>query len=230
MTLFSTLAFTGQAHFDAQQANPNDQGHMFLYNRDLARMRATPARSSEFLWGRKAAADALAAAGCVNAASLYIGRDSFGAPQWPTGWIGSITHSKGSYVAIAARADDYLSIGVDIEMFRGGEMDRAIGRICLVDADDKSTYPTLIFSAKEAIYKACHPLIGGNLWFTDFTVSHVDPDGTFTWHFNLNPNVNGKGFYQITESGVLTCVALEHDHALAKSAPNTILLTQKEIA
>ena len=230
MTLFPTLLSTGQSHFYSDDVTAANLTQSILYAQELTVMKANSARRSEFLSGRKAAALALAQAGCRTADTCYIGRDTFGAPQWPTGWTGSITHSKGTYIAIAARAADYLAIGVDVEMIRGTDMDRAVARICMVEADDKSAMPTLIFSAKEAIYKACHPVIGGNIWFTDFTVSHVDPNGTFTWQFNPAPAINGEGQFQITDTGVLTCVALGHDHTLADYATLTPHTAQKEFA
>jgi 4'-phosphopantetheinyl transferase EntD len=224
------LTLTGQAHFQSDDLAGANLSLSMLYASEMTAMKANAARRTEFLSGRNAAAVALADAGFHRANTCYIGRDSFGAPQWPTGWIGSITHSKGTYIAIAAKTADYLSIGVDIEMFRGDDMDTAIARICMVEDDDATALPTLIFSAKEAIYKACHPLIGGNLWFTDFTVTQANEDGTFAWQFNPNPAINGHGQFQVTDTGVLTCVALNHDHIIARLYPQAVQAPQKEFA
>lgn len=215
MTPFPTLDQTGQTYFQSRGLPAQSMTQSILYAQEIADLKPNLSRTAEFLAGRKAASDALAKAGCRTARTCYIGRDRFGAPAWPAGWIGSISHAQDTFTAIAARQSDYLAIGIDVEAARGGHMDKAIARICTVDGDDTSVAPTLIFSAKEAIYKACHPIMGGNIWFTDFTISYVAPEGTFHWQFNPNPAVTGQGLFQITDTGVLTCVALRHDHALA---------------
>lgn len=229
MTPFPTLHLTGQAHFQTDGLTGGTLSQSILYAQEIADMKPNFSRTAEFLAGRRAASEALAKAGCRTARTSYIGRDTFGAPQWPMGWIGSITHAKGTYVAIAAKDTDYLAVGIDVETTRGIDMDRAIARICMVDGDDQSVAPTLVFSAKESIYKACHPVIGGNIWFTDFTISYVDPDGTFTWQFNPNPKVAGTGQYLITDTGVLTCVALQHGHALSAYVQNKPATTQDQL-
>ena len=205
----SMIAFSGHPDCETLAFDP------VLYHRDLDQMGCEGQRQIEFLWGRHAAHAALRQSGAWSAANTRIGRDEFGAPQWPQGWTGSISHSRGTFIAATASTADYLSLGVDVETARGPGLARAINRLCLSDGDAEHGNPTVLFSAKEAIYKAVHPHIGGHLWFTDFTVHHFDTDGQFEWSFNLDPRVSGTGHYFTTDDLVLTCVTLPCDHMLA---------------
>ena len=84
-----------------------------------------------------------------------------GAPDWPAGIVGSITHCRSFVGAVAARAEAYDGIGLDAE-----ELDRsapaAIRRIVCTPAEHErfallpagTDWEMLAFSAKEAIYKA----------------------------------------------------------------------------
>lgn len=191
-----------------------------LYQPELSAMEANGARYREFLLGRHAAHRALCQSGDWQASLCRIGRDEFGAPQWPEGATGSISHSRGTYVAAAASRSDYLSLGIDVEAARGPGLARAINRLCKSEGDANHPNPTVLFSAKEAIYKAVHPHIGGHLWFTDFTVEQFGADGTFFWSFNPNPNVRGAGYFLELEGAVLTCVALPCDHTLSRKRQN----------
>ncbi|QDA36652.1 4-phosphopantetheinyl transferase (plasmid) [Paracoccus liaowanqingii] len=125
--------------------------------------RAIPARQQEFAAGRAAARDALQQAGLAPC-SLPIGPDR--APIWPEGAVGSISHAGGWAAAVAARSDVWAGIGLDLEIVAPMPGDMA----ALVRAqgdDDGGLLPpaltaTLVFSLKEAAFKAQFPLTG--LW------------------------------------------------------------------
>lgn len=221
MTLFAGLPGTGQSFRRIGRGISLMQACERLYACELASMPTNGRRQAEFLAGRAAAHDALALAGCPSAFGHHIGRDQFGAPQWPNGWIGSITHTADTCAAIAAPMRTYLSLGIDLESARGNGMDRAIARICMTPEDDRNVPPVLIFSAKEAVYKACHPILGGNLWFTDFIISDVWPDGSFHWQLKADPHISGRGQHRPCAAGVMTCVAIRHHDPLARHAKIT---------
>lgn len=147
---------------------------------------AVGARRRAFATGRGCARHAL---GTLGVAPEPILRDEHGAPLWPEGVVGSITHCDGYCAAAVAWMRDARSIGVDaepnLEMPKG-----VLERIALPAerawlGDYAAAHPTiswdrLLFSIKEAVYKARYPLVQGGLDFVGPLVM-VDPlQGTFT--------------------------------------------------
>ncbi|MFD9792780.1 4'-phosphopantetheinyl transferase superfamily protein [Streptomyces sp. NPDC059070] len=122
----------------------------------------TPRRSREFLAGRHAARRALAAAGGPVEEIARAGRR----PLFPAGFTGSISHSGGLAVALAAPAGRFAALGCDLEL-RGLPLASAhivLGpdeRGCL-EGDAATAEHRLLcaFSAKEAAYKAFGALLG----------------------------------------------------------------------
>ena len=75
--------------------------------------RATDKRRQEFAAGRERAREALAA---LDLGKTPILRGFRGAPQWPPGIVGSITHCAGYCAAAVARAEDLAAIGLDADI------------------------------------------------------------------------------------------------------------------
>jgi len=111
-----------------------------------------------------------------------------GAPRWPDGVVGSMTHCDGYRAAAVARAGDVASIGIDAER-RGPLPDGVRGLIArdeevakldeLASADPRLPWDMVLFSAKESVYKAWFPL---TLRWLDFAEASVTIDaglGTF---------------------------------------------------
>lgn len=139
--------------------------------------RARGLRRQHFRAGRVAARAALASAGeRVDS----IGRDAHRAPEWPQGWCGSISHTRGLVLALVAPAKKVAGIGIDAEYHRPVS-DRAYARICATGEADTATpaQRLLRFSAKEAVYKCLAPMGGHALGFGDVIVTLSD-DGTWT--------------------------------------------------
>jgi 4'-phosphopantetheinyl transferase EntD len=149
-------------------------------------VRATHQRREEFTTGRECARGALAALG-VPAAPILRGYR--GAPQWPEGIVGSITHCTGYCAAAVARTQDLVTIGLDAEPnapLPGGVLElvsqpaeRARLRQ-LTDAAPDMGWDRLLFCAKEAVYKAWFPLTGKWLGFSDADITIDATDGTFS--------------------------------------------------
>jgi 4'-phosphopantetheinyl transferase EntD len=82
-------------------------------------------------------------------------------PIWPDAFVGSLAHDATVAVAALARRSDYLGIGVDIEPAEPLAPDllamvaTARERAALQGA---ATQGRLLFSIKEAVYKAVYPL------------------------------------------------------------------------
>jgi 4'-phosphopantetheinyl transferase EntD len=125
---------------------------------------ASDGRRREFLGGRVCARRALELLG-ISPVAVPIGVD--GAPVWPDGIVGSITH-KGRYRAAAvAFATDVAGLGIDAELnapLPAGVIERiaspaeieAVERL-LADRPGLA-WDRLLFSAKESAVKACHGL------------------------------------------------------------------------
>lgn len=126
--------------------------------------RANAKRQRAFLAGRYCAARALAEAG-FHSADL-LGMDADRLPSWPEGWLGSISHAgEGAWAAVAGRAS-HAALGIDMECLIG---EQALAEIQAQVANQDeleilSSLPraqglTLLFSAKEALYKALYPSV-----------------------------------------------------------------------
>ncbi|MEH0970960.1 4'-phosphopantetheinyl transferase superfamily protein [Micromonospora sp. CPCC 205546] len=145
--------------------------------------RAVQSRRRDFTAGRVCARRAMAALGVPPVAVPSAADRS---PVWPAGVVGAITHTRGYCAAVAARADEVRSVGIDAEGHR--ELDAGVRRmICLPEEEDRCarlpagvSWPAVVFSVKETVYKVWHPLVGTWLDFHDALVK-LDPDaGTFT--------------------------------------------------
>ncbi|MFE0642587.1 4'-phosphopantetheinyl transferase [Streptomyces sp. NPDC058877] len=145
--------------------------------------RAVPGRRREFATARLCARRALAALGAAPAPLL---RGRRGAPAWPAGVIGSITHCAGFRGAAVAPADRVLALGIDAEphapLPRGvlGAVafgpERARLRVLAARRSD-ICWDRLLFSAKESVYKAWSGYGGAWLGFEDAEASWL-LDGT----------------------------------------------------
>lgn len=147
--------------------------------------RAVDKRRREFTTTRACARTALASLGVASAPILAGER---GAPQWPPGIVGSITHCAGYRAAAVARACDVLTIGVDAEpdevlpsgvleaVSLPGERERLRA---LAAVEPGTCWDRLLFCAKEATYKAWFPLAQRWLGFEDADIIINTADGSF---------------------------------------------------
>ena len=118
----------------------------------IDRHRRDPARETQL--GREAARIALES---IGAGVSDLGVDRRG-PVWPEGFVGSIAHSAGTAVAIAAKQSDRAGLGIDIERNNRALADGVIDRISTPSErtwlDRVPAGPLVLFCAKEATYKA----------------------------------------------------------------------------
>lgn len=146
---------------------------------------AAPIRLDEFVTTRRCARKALSAWGLGNAA---IARGSRGEPQWPVGFVGSLTHCDGYRAAAVAQDREIASIGIDAELHHplsSGVEGLITGTAELSELrtrqenDPGIHWSAVLFSAKEAIFKAWYPLTRCELGFRAVTVT-VSDDGRFS--------------------------------------------------
>ena len=100
-----------------------------------------------------------------------------GARDWPTGYSGSVSHKGTTVVAALVSAGQARSLGIDIETRDGAAELSTIKGLSAVDElppDWTSAGPVILFSVKEAVFKALHPVIDRRLRFEDIAVSWTD--------------------------------------------------------
>jgi 4'-phosphopantetheinyl transferase EntD len=134
--------------------------------------RAIPDRRREFATTR----------GCARRALRRLGFEPgplmpgvHGGPIWPNGVVGSLTHCPGYRGAAVARTNKTLALGIDAEVnmpLSDGVLEMIAGEAERSRLPSSSTvcWDRLLFSAKEAVYKAWSPLTGIWLEFEDLTL------------------------------------------------------------
>lgn len=151
---------------------------------------ALPGRRAEFLTTRACARRALVRMG-LPAQAIPVGADR--GPVWPPGVVGSLTHSAGLRAAAVAHETAWCGIGIDVEpnqalpagvigIAAAGSERAELQTLRLADA--AVAWDRLLFSAKEAIFKAWFPVTGHWLGFDECTLS-ICASGTFVGHLSL---------------------------------------------
>ena len=137
----------------APEAMPDEEVHV---------KKAVLKRQQEFRAGRKAAREALVKLG-YPPTTIPVGfrRE----PIWPSGVVGSISHSRELAIAVVGFATKCRGLGVDIEedadldrelwptLFTPSELDWLL----CTTAQDRSRLARILFSAKESVYKYQFP-------------------------------------------------------------------------
>jgi phosphopantetheine--protein transferase-like protein len=179
---------------------------------DSARM--GPKRRREFTAGRDCGRRALGRLGFSHAS---IPRTARGLPCWPTDTVGSITHTDDYAAAVAAKQADYMGVGIDAE--RIGRLTPNLWRRVFTKTErawlaglndaEQQTFATVIFSAKEAFYKAQFMAFGARLGFQDVTVAvHTD-----TFHVCSSLGITAfQGAFTVVQDKVLTAALLPRAH------------------
>lgn len=113
-------------------------------------------------------------------------RDRQGRPAWPNKLVGSIAHSERLAAGVAA-SEGLRGVGIDLERADriGGQ--RRSGRLhrrLFTAGERERTWEdprqgAVIFSAKEAGYKAINPIVGRCIGFQEAEVALNWRDGTF---------------------------------------------------
>lgn len=128
-------------------------------------------RKEDFLAGRYCAKKSLDKFN-YNLTELQISKDR--SPKWPTGIVGSISHTKS--LAIAVTSNTCSALGIDVEENIALERYQKIKHLILsyeeeqLIKDDLVIGATLIFSSKEALYKLIYPMCKQYFGFLEATV------------------------------------------------------------
>jgi 4'-phosphopantetheinyl transferase EntD len=147
--------------------------------------RAVDRRRREFVTARACARRALEQLGLPV---QPIPSGNRGAPQWPSGVVGSITHCEGYRACAVGRREDVATVGIDAEP-NLPLPDGVLGDIALPEEMSRLRvlagelpelrWDRLLFSIKESVYKAWFPLTERWLGFEDAAVE-IDPEGGFS--------------------------------------------------
>lgn len=166
-------------------------------------------RLNEFLAGRICALKAMEGLSTYQEI-LPIGKDK--KPLWPYELVGSIAHTDNKVSSVVLPRSLNLSVGLDLESIFDKNTAKELGKEILLESEkrylDLSNYSeiiSLIYSAKEAVFKAVNSKV---LKFLDFKEIEL-----ITLDFSLNffqaklatseiPVIEGK--FAILESLVLT--------------------------
>ncbi|WP_171166145.1 4'-phosphopantetheinyl transferase superfamily protein [Streptomyces sp. I05A-00742] len=215
--LLPASVVTEHAYTDA----PDDPAALLFPEEAAQVARAVPKRQREFTTVRVCARAALGRLGYAPGPLLPNRR---GAPRWPDGVVGSMTHCQGYRAAAVARAADAASVGVDAEP-NGPLPDGVVDMVTLPDERERLAalagghpgvhWDRLLFSAKESVFKAWYPLTGLELDFDEAELT-VDPvAGTFSARLLVpGPVVGGRrldgfdGRWAVGNGLVVTAIAV----------------------
>ena len=160
--------------------------------------KAVDKRKREFALGRACARAALAH---LDIEATAILRAADGAPLWPAGVVGSITHTNGYACAVVGPSSRFAAMGVDAERIGGvGDDllprlfdDEEQARLMAMDADERRVAATLGFSAKEACFKA---------FGARFRDNHIK------WGDGVFHTERGEGRFMVRDGLALTAIFL----------------------
>ncbi|MGW2649785.1 4'-phosphopantetheinyl transferase family protein [Streptomyces sp. NPDC001393] len=183
--------------------------------------KAVEGRRREFTTARACARAALARIGLPPTPIVPGAR---GAPQWPAGVVGSMTHCAGYRACAVARRQEIAAIGLDAEP-HDKLSDAVLSSVASADEQHRLAalaalvpgrhWDRILFSAKESVYKAWFPLTRRRLTFKDASIT-IDPaNGTFIAKLLVDaPQVNGAaltefdGRWLVDGGFIATAVAL----------------------
>ncbi|EKL36588.1 4'-phosphopantetheinyl transferase superfamily protein [Vibrio cholerae HE-46] len=164
--------------FDPQQFDEDQQRYLAspVYH---SLHKAVVKRQAEFVAGRKLVQQALKQIGQGYDRPIAIGTHR--EPIWPAGITGSIAHCDGWAVCTVLK-EEHLSLGIDIEHRlahqTASEVQAMIGTAqewtLLAQQFDLASAVTLLFSAKESLFKALFPQVQIYLDFSDALLIGLD--------------------------------------------------------
>lgn len=123
-----------------------------------------------------------------------------GAPLWPTGCTGSISHSDHEACAVVALSGATAGLGIDVENVVSASTAHELAAVCCTPAErqrwlqgNNCSMPltltlTLIFAAKECLYKALAPTLGRFIDFDEVEVTAFVPTQQ---RLHLQPRAGG---------------------------------------
>ena len=183
--------------------------------------KAVDKRRKEFATARACARAALAKLGIPPVPIVPGFR---GAPQWPAGVVGSITHCAGYRACAVARDSDIVTIGLDAEpheklpdgVLKAVSLAPERARVAELSATEPGIcWDRMLFCVKETVYKAWFPLTSRWLGFEEACVDFDPASQTFTASLLVTgPVVNGQaltgftGRWLVSDGLIVTAIVI----------------------
>ena len=190
---------------------------------------ASPKRRREFRLGRAAANKALRS---LLGDAPPVLKEEHREPLWPGGVRGSITHSNNWGLAAVVPAHKYLGLGLDLEFLsarqqEGSQRAELVKRICHAEEaawvdehpEQRELRATMLFSAKESVFKAFFPLIRKYIGFKDVVLSWDESRSAFQCRllFDAGPRYRAGSSCEIKcrsgDGHVLSALLLDQEEA-----------------
>ncbi|MDP3980812.1 MAG: 4'-phosphopantetheinyl transferase superfamily protein [Chlamydiota bacterium] len=189
---------------------------------------AIPRRKIEFIAGRYCASKAIQQTKSLTPKRVKINMDR--SPQWPKGYVGSITHTQTFASAAVASMYHLRSIGIDSEKILERKDADQIAFLILSKEEMKryktqfssyflfEEFITLSLCAKESIYKCLNPIVHQFIDFHDLDIVDFDFSNNFFW-IRLQKDLGCKlkrareikGSFECIDSMIHTAIELMHD-------------------
>ena len=176
-----------------------------------------PKRLAEFSLGRASARCALKRLGHAPAV-IPVGANR--EPVWPSGIVGSISHTDNVAASAVSLKASFAALGLDIEPaepLEAGVWERICRPGELDDVPDTlgpaGLRARLIFSAKESVYKALWPVTGRFLEFHDLGIQFDPASSQFVASFYNTPGLGEcsarmEGRFMLTSRLIATGVVV----------------------
>ena len=146
-------------------------------------------RQCEYLAGRFCANESLKQLEhklAIEIANKEVATGKNREPLWPQGVLGAISHSSRFAMAIVAQDKGaYLGVGIDIEEEMTEDLACDVSGQIMSEKEkrlnnksgsfDNKSFVTLVFSAKESIFKALYPSVGEYFGFEACELIDFDP-------------------------------------------------------
>lgn len=177
-------------------------------------------RKRDYLGGRLCAQKAIFDLQGYLCNSISINEDR--SPKWPIGLVGSITHSNSFISAVVGNNQDMCGIGIDIEEIIPSSKEQDLRSLILCNSEllnrlfntiESNLLLTIIFSAKESIFKCLYPITKVPFYFLDVEIVSIDfQKKEFVFRLNKDLSLDfqsryeSKGFFYQVRNSILTGV------------------------
>lgn len=184
---------------------------------------AIESRKKEFVAGRLCAFKAALKLD-LRLDQLKVGENR--EPLWPSEMVGSISHTKKMAIAIVDSAKYSRSLGIDVEEIIEENKEATIEKMVATKKDlaflklfsKKLEAYTVLFSAKEALYKLIYPLCHEFFGFQEAELKALDMDrGEFVLRLDSeNPNLKEylgsyRGKFFRKDGHIISVIRLAHN-------------------
>lgn len=185
-----------------------------------------PKRKEEYILGRLCAAEAYFQCFGTNLKQLDANSDR--SANWPSQAVGSISHDQYLIGAAVAKSSDLFGLGIDFEVL--GRVKKELKDQIMNSHDlenhphfSADIWPTFVFSAKEALFKALHPRLKVFFGFDTAAITEVNYSeqsfcieliAKIAPHFGPDENFKFYGRFQLIDKSILTFIEIPNNQIL----------------